>query len=81
MFQKLSRAELDRYRVTASFPEYSDFLSELRPGQGGKVSVTEAGVGRQTIKNRLKASAGALGMGIKFVRARGDDVVFEVTSK
>lgn len=81
MFQKLSRAELERYRLTASFPEYTDFLTDMRKGDGGRVSVVEANVGRQTVKNRLKATASSLGMQIKFVRSKSDEVVFEVKAR
>jgi hypothetical protein len=81
MFQKLNRQELDRFRTTASYPEYAEFLSDMRKGDGGRITVAEAGVGRQTIKNRLNSAAAALGMQIKFVRSRSDDVVFEVIGK
>jgi len=80
MFRKLTRAELERYRVTSSYPEYAEFVSGLKPGEGGAVSVAEAKVGRQTIKNRLKTAAEANGTKIKFVRTKGtsDSIVFEV---
>jgi hypothetical protein len=80
MIQKLNRVELDRYRVTASFPEYAE-IADMRKGDGGKVVVTEANVGRQTVKNRLKATSSAYGLRIKFLRSKPDVVVFEVTDK
>ena len=81
MFQRLSKTELDRYRGTSSFPEYVDFLGTLKPGEGGKIDVVAAKVGRQTVKNRLRASAEALGIGLRFIRSKQDQVVFEVTAK
>jgi hypothetical protein len=81
MIHKLTRSELDHYRTTSSFPQYLDGLRDLRKRDGGKVLVAEAGVGRQTIKNRLNATALALGIKIKFVRSRSEEVVFEVVDK
>ena len=81
MFKKLSKGELDRYRGTSSFPEYVDFLGGLKPGEGGEVDVASAKVGRQTVKNRLRASAEALNVGLRFIRSKQDRVVFEVTAK
>lgn len=81
MFKKLSKNELDRYRGTSSFPEYVDFLGGLRAGEGGEVDVTNAKVGRQTVKNRLRASADALNINLRFIRSKQDRVVFEVTTK
>jgi hypothetical protein len=81
MFQKLNRTEVERFRATASFPEYVEFVGDIRKGDGGRVDVQAAGVGRQTVKNRLKASADATGMQIKFMRSRPTEVVFEVVGK
>jgi len=81
MFKKLTRGELDRYRGTAAFPEYVDFLGSLREGEGGEVDLASAKVGKQTVKNRLKTSADALGKGIKFMRSKQEKVVFEVTAR
>ena len=81
MFKKLTRADLDRYRATASFPEYVKFLSGLRKGEGGSVSVKAAGVGRPTVKKRLTQSAAAAGVKIRFVRSPADEVVFEALGK
>ena len=80
MIQKLSRNELDRYRVTASFPEYAE-IADMRKGDGGKIMVTEAGVSRQSVKNRLRATAVAYSMQIKFLRSKADAVVFEVVNR
>jgi len=81
MFKKLSRADLERYRSTSSFPEYVEFIGGLKGGEGGEVDVEKAGVGRQTVKNRLKASADALGVNLRFIRSKPDRVVFEVSAK
>lgn len=81
MFKKLSKSELDRYRGTTSFPEYVDFVGSIKPGEGGEVDVEKAKVGRQTVKNRLKASANALGVDLKFVRSKEDRVIFQVKAK
>ena len=81
MFKKLTRTDLERYRSTSSFPEYVEFIGSLKSGEGGEVDVDKAGVGRQTIKNRLKASADALGVKLSFVRSKPDRVVFEVSAK
>ena len=81
MFTKMSRTDLDRYRATASYPEYVEMVSDLRKGEGGKVIVEAAGVSRQTVKNRLKSSAAAAGVEIKFLRSPQTEVVFEVVGK
>ena len=81
MFQKLSRADLDLRRATSRFPEYVAFVGDLKKGEGGVVDVAAAGVGRQTVKNRLKAGADAVGDKIKFLRSSRDIVVFEVAGK
>jgi hypothetical protein len=81
MFQKLTKADLERYRGVSSFPEYADFIGGLKPGEGGVVDVAAAKVGRQTVKNRLKASANALGVPIRFVRSKPETVVFMVKAR
>ena len=81
MFEKMSRMDLERFRATGSFPDYVAFLGDMRKGDGGRIDVASAGVGRQTVKNRLKISAEALGLQVKFVRSKPTDVVFEVVAK
>ena len=81
MFQKLNHTDIERYRATNSYPEYVEFLNDMRKGEGGRVDVVATGVGRQTVKNRLKASASASGIQIKFLRSRPTDVIFEVLAK
>jgi hypothetical protein len=80
MIEKLSRAELDRFRATASYPEY-EVIADMRKGEGGRIAVADAGVSRQTVKNRLNATASAYGIEIKFLRSKPDLVVFEITGK
>jgi hypothetical protein len=80
MIEKLSRAELDRFRATASYPEY-EVIADMRKGEGGKVVVADAGVSRQTVKNRLKSTAKAYGIDIKFLRSKPELVVFEIAGK
>jgi hypothetical protein len=81
VFEKMNRADIDRYRVSRAYPEYMAFVSDIRKGEGGRVDVAAAGVGRQTVKNRLKNSAAASGTQIKFLRSRPTEVVFEVLAK
>lgn len=78
MFQKLSASDLARHRAVGSNPEYAEFLAGLNPGEGGRISAADAGVGRQTVKNRLNSAAAATGITIKFVRSSADTVVFVV---
>lgn len=77
--EKLSKTDIARYRSGGGYKEYVDFLSKLKAGEGGWATVDEEGVSRQTIKNRLKKSADALGVGIAFKRSPSDRVVFEIT--
>ena len=77
--EKLSRADIARYRAGGGHPEYVAFLSTLSVGEGGWTTVEDEGVSRQTIKNRLSKSAQALGVGIAFKRSPPDRVVFEIT--
>jgi hypothetical protein len=81
MFQKLTRTDLERYRAVGRFQEYVDFLGELKKGEGARIDVAAAGVGRQSVKNRLNTSAAAAGVEIKFLRSKADAVVFEVVGK
>jgi hypothetical protein len=77
--QKLSAADLaggpGRSRVSE---EYVHFMRGLRPGEGGRASVKDEGVTRQSVKNRLKAAAEVAGVNVRFVRSGNDEVVFQV---
>ena len=81
MFKALSRADLDRMRGRTVYPEYGNFMSGLKKGEGGVVDVTQAKAGKQTVKNRVKATAQGLGMSVKFLRSTQDEVIFEVTAR
>jgi len=81
VFEKLTRADLEPFRASGSNPEYAEFVGSLRKGEGGRVVVAKAGVGRQTVKNRLKSAATSVGQEIRFVRSATDEVVFEVVAK
>jgi len=81
IFQKLSRAELDRYKAARSYPEYAEFLSGLKSGDAARVDVTKSGFTRQTVKNRLNNAADDLGIGLKYHRTGPDALVFEIVEK
>jgi hypothetical protein len=78
--EKLTKAQLLTYRAGSANSEYVDAMRGLRPGEGGKISLSKEKVTRQTAKNRLRAAAAAANVNIKFLRLRGndDEVVFEV---
>ncbi len=78
-FEKLSRTQLSSMSGGAQTQEYVSFLSDLKAGEGGRTTVKMARVGRQTIKSRLKKTADHLGLEIKFLRSKPEEVVFEVT--
>ena len=59
-----------------------EYVAQMKKaGVGGLVGidVPEEGVSRQTVKNRVKKTAEALGYTVKFWRSGEDDVVFEIT--
>lgn len=61
-----------------------EYASSIRKaGVGGiiGIDVKEEGVTRQTVKNRVKTTAEALGYAIKFWRSGPDDVVFEIVEE
>lgn len=79
--EKLSRGQLTEQRGGRVNEEYVAFLRTLKPGEGGRTTVAAEGVGRQTIKARLKKAAAYLGIDIKFVRSSADEVVFQVVDE
>ena len=81
MFKKLSRADLQRQRASALYPEYAAFLSGLKAGEGGTADVKQAGVSRQSVKNRLNKASDSLGLKLKFHRSGQDALIFEVVKK
>lgn len=78
--EKLTKKQLQEqsYRTGSGYEPYAEFLSSLRVGQGGRVTVADEGVTRQTVKNRLTKTAEALGVEISFRRSAKEIVVFEV---
>jgi hypothetical protein len=78
MFEKLSQEQLARRQGRGANPEYVQFLQTLGMGDGGRVSVAQAGVTRQSVKARLQRAARQLGLEISFLRSGGDEVLFTV---
>ncbi len=78
--QKLTRDQLSGSGDTRVYLPYRRFLAGLSAGDGGRTTVADEGVSRQTIKARLKTAAEASNMEIKFHRAAKDEVIFEVVS-
>lgn len=78
--EKLTKKQLQEksFRASAGHEPYTAFLKSLRVGEGGRVTVEDEGVTRQTIKNRLTKSADAAGVQITFHRSPQEIVVFEV---
>lgn len=81
MIERLTSAELDRMRGASRRPEYVEFLQGLRVGQGGRVVVGDAGVSRQSVKNRITKAATVAGVEIAYLRTKPDVVVFQVVAK
>ena len=79
--QKMSKAELTRYRPSRGGGAYVADLKEMKVGEGGKATTKQEKCTKQTIKNRLNKSADALGMKIKYIRSGADEVVFQVVSR
>lgn len=78
--EKLSRKQMQEqsYPHGGGHEPYTAFLKSLRSGEGGKITVQDEGVSRQSVKNRLKKSADAAGVEIKFRRSAQELVIFEV---
>ncbi len=75
MIRKLSTDEL------AARPDYVQFFKSLTVGEGGMASIAGEGVGRQSLKGRLKLAATAAKVQIKFRRSDKATVVFEVVGR
>ncbi len=58
--------------------EYTDFLRQLEDGEGGEVTISEAET-RKTVKRHLRAAAKRLGKQVRYRRAVGDLIRFELT--
>lgn len=78
--QKLTRAQLAGAGDAGVYLPYCQFLAGLSAGDGGRATVADEGVSRQTIKARLNAAAAASDMEIKFHRSGKDEVIFEVVN-
>ena len=75
----LSPSELSERRATAGVAtEYVKALATIPAGSGGEVDIAEEGIGRESVKNRLKKAAAHANVQIKFVRSGKGQVVFEV---
>ena len=76
--QAMSKKDFQNHTSSAGYPEYIAFLRSAKVGEGGKLTLTEEGVSRQTIKNRLNTAAKITGRKIKFYRSPAEKVVFQV---
>ena len=74
--QKLSKKDFET--PVAGHPEYIEFLSSARVGEGGRLMVDEEGVSRQSVKNRLNIASKVTGKNLRFYRSAPSEVVFQV---
>jgi len=81
MIERLTSAELNRFRTTSRNPEYVEFLSALRVGEGGRIAVADTGVSRISVKNRVDQAAKIAGVQVKYLRSPQDVVVFQAVGK
>ncbi len=79
--QKMTKAELGRYRSTGGYSPYVSVLRDLKVGEGGRATIAQEKCTKQTIKNRLNKSAESLGLKIKYRRSTAEDVVFEIVGR
>lgn len=77
-FTKLSRQDFEKAPKPKKENPALGFVKSLRVGEGGHITVAQAGVGRQTIKARVKNAAAELGRKVKFHRSPADEVKFEI---
>lgn len=75
MIRKLSPDEL------AARPEYVHFLRGLAVGEGGMGSTESEGVGKQSLKGRIKLAAAAAKVQVKFMRSDAKTVIFKVVDR
>lgn len=80
MAMKILTADEIARRTATSGPvaELAGQLSQLKPGMGGVLSVSEERTSRQTLKNRIQKASQVSGVPIKFVRSGAEEVVFQV---
>jgi hypothetical protein len=79
--QKMSKAELKKYRPSGGSGVYTADLRDMKVGDGGMATTKQEKCTKQTIKNRLNKSAEGLGMKIKYLRSSAEEVVFQVVSR
>ena len=76
--QAMSKKDFQDYTSSGGHAEYVSFLKSANVGAGGKLTLKEEGVSRQTIKNRLNTAAKITGRKIKFYRSPATEAVFQV---
>lgn len=59
-------------------PQYVEFLTSLRAGEGGRATTKGEKATKQTIKNRLNTASKHLGLKVHYLRSPADEVVFWV---
>ena len=73
---KLSAKDLNRRPKGRPKPEYTEFLTSLRAGEGGRTTTDREKATKQTVKNRLNTAASHAGVKIHYLRSSAKDVVF-----
>ncbi len=58
--------------------EYDAYLSEFGPGDYGCVELDSGDPTKQTVRNRLAASADRRGLVIRFIKTKGDTIRFKI---
>ena len=80
-FRRLTPEELSRFRPRSTAPvdltDYTDFLQDLQRGEVGELAIAET-ENQRTVKRRLSTAANRMGKPIKYRRAEGNLVRFEV---
>lgn len=81
--EKLTKKQLAEASTSAAtgYAPYVKVMQDMRVGEGGRVDMSKEKVGRQTVKNRVKKSAEACHLEVKFRRSPSDLVIFEVTGR
>ena len=77
-FIKLSRKDFEKAPPAKKENPAMSFVKTLKIGEGGFITTEMAGVGRQTVKAKVKAAAADLGVGVKFHRCGANEVRFEI---
>lgn len=79
-FTKLSRQDFEKKPAAKKENPAMPFVRGLKVGEGGFITTEMAGVGRQTIKAKVKLAAADLGKKVKFHRCAANEVKFEIVS-